>query len=113
MPDDPTNTIATTGITSVGLFALLVGLTRWIGGNFAKQVSDLNTSIAVMKSENKIEMDILKKAREDCEQKHDNAREALAETKIELASLKGRMSAIEGKSIFEVKEGQSGLRDKS
>lgn len=107
MPDvDPTQTIATTGITTVTLFGLLVGLTRWIGGKFTKAVNDLEAKLKIETEEHKKEITEIKAAHADCVQKH-------TETAIALATLKGRMSAIDGKGSFEVRSDIGTLHDKN
>ena len=82
-------TVTQTGLSTVGLFALLVALTRWIGGNFTKAVTSLETKLDSQKVEHKKEIDKIKEQHETCLEQH-------RLTSIELATLLGRMSAIDG-----------------
>jgi hypothetical protein len=90
MPDmDPTSSAIGTGITTLTLFGLLVALTKWIGGNFAKEVMILNSKLDMQTVEHKKEIAEIRIAHDDCLKKHN-------ETALALATLKGRMSAVEG-----------------
>lgn len=107
MPDlDPTSSPLATGVTTITLFGLLVGLTKWIGGNFSKQVVTLTEKLDAQTLEHKKELCEIKIAHEDCLKKH-------SETRVELATLKGRMSAIDGKGSFEVRSDTGVLHDKN